>query len=110
MRTDLYRDEKVRAEDWPDILLEQWSDEDRRAPGWVQKPLACDYIAYSFAPSGVCYLLPVMPPNVLGAFVDANGSANMANVVLRTLATSPLVCPCGVDVGDRRRDDRRVRP
>lgn len=54
-------DEKVRTEDWPDILLERWSDEARRIPGWVQKPLACDFIAYAFAPSGVCYLLPVVP-------------------------------------------------
>jgi len=54
-------DEKVRTSDWPDILLEQWSDEARRAPGWIQKPLACDFIAYAFAPSGVCYLLPVVP-------------------------------------------------
>lgn len=54
-------DEKVRAHDWPDILLEQWSDEDRRSPGWVQKPLACDFIAYAFAPSRKCYLLPVVP-------------------------------------------------
>jgi hypothetical protein len=54
-------DEKVRTVDWPDILLEQWSDEDRRSPGWVQKPLACDFIAYAFAPSRRCYLLPVVP-------------------------------------------------
>lgn len=54
-------DEKVRANDWPDILLEQWSDEARRSPGWVQKPLACDFIAYAFAPSRKCYLLPVAP-------------------------------------------------
>jgi len=52
-------DEKVRSCDWPDILLEQWSDEQRRIPGWVQKPLACDFIAYAFAPSATCYLLPV---------------------------------------------------
>jgi hypothetical protein len=54
-------DEKVRTNDWPDILLEQWSDEERRKPGWVQKPLACDFIAYAFAPSRRCYLLPVVP-------------------------------------------------
>ncbi|TZG26555.1 hypothetical protein FYJ91_12910 [Sphingomonas montanisoli] len=54
-------DEKVRAEDWDDILLEQWSDEERRVPGWVQKSLACDFIAYAYAPSRVCYLLPVVP-------------------------------------------------
>jgi hypothetical protein len=52
-------DEKVRMNDWPDILLEQWSDEERRKPGWIQKPLACDFIAYAFAPSRRCYLLPV---------------------------------------------------
>lgn len=54
-------DEKIRTEDWPDILLEQWSDEERRVPGWVQKPLACDFIAYAYAPSGVGFLLPVVP-------------------------------------------------
>lgn len=54
-------DEKVRTHDWPDILLEQWSDEARRTPGWVQKPLACDFVAYAFAPSRRCYLLPVAP-------------------------------------------------
>ena len=52
-------DEKVRSQDWPDVLLEQWSDEARRVPGWIQKPLACDLIAYAYAPSGTCYLLPV---------------------------------------------------
>jgi hypothetical protein len=54
-------DEKIRTRDWPDILLEQWSDEERRTPGWIQKPLACDFIAYAFAPSGTCYMLPVAP-------------------------------------------------
>ena len=52
-------DEKVRTNDWPDILLEQWSDEERRSAGWIQKPLGCDFIAYAFAPSRRCYLLPV---------------------------------------------------
>ena len=54
-------DEKVRTNDWPDILLERWSDEERGKPGWIQKPLACDFIAYAFAPSRRCYLLPVVP-------------------------------------------------
>lgn len=53
-------DEKVREKDWPDILLERWSDEARKIPGWVQKPLACDYIAYAFVPSQRCYLLPTL--------------------------------------------------
>ena len=54
-------DEKVRLQDWPDILLEQWSDEERRVPGWVQKPLACDFISYAYAPSKVGFLMPVVP-------------------------------------------------
>ena len=51
-------DEKVRDEDWPDILLEYWSNEGRKVPGWVAKDLACDFIAYAFVPSQTCYLLP----------------------------------------------------
>ena len=53
-------DEKVRAEDWPDILLEYWSDESRKIRGWVAKDLACDFIAYAFIPSRRCYLLPAL--------------------------------------------------
>jgi hypothetical protein len=34
------------------------ADEGRRSAGRVQKPLACDFIAYAFAPSRRCYLLP----------------------------------------------------
>ena len=52
-------DEKIRTEDWPDVLLERWSDERRKAPGWVQKPLAADFIAYAHAPAATCVLLPV---------------------------------------------------
>ena len=51
-------DDKVRAEDWPDILLEYWSDEKRKIKGWVAKDLACDFIAYAFIPSQTCYMLP----------------------------------------------------
>jgi hypothetical protein len=52
-------DEKIRTQDWPDVLLERWSDEARQSPGWVQKPLACDFIAYAYAPAATCVLLPV---------------------------------------------------
>ena len=50
----------LREEDWPDILLEYWSDYERRIPGWVAKDLACDFIAYAFVPSQTCYLLPTL--------------------------------------------------
>lgn len=53
-------DEKVRMKDWPDIALERWSDNKRKVPGWVQKDLSCDFIAYAFVPSQVCYLFPFL--------------------------------------------------
>lgn len=53
-------DEKVRAEKWPDILLERWSSKENQTPGWIQKDLACDFIAYAFVPSETCYLLPFL--------------------------------------------------
>lgn len=51
-------DEKVRAKSFGDILLERWSNAERRLPGWIQKDLACDFIAYAFVPDQRCYLLP----------------------------------------------------
>lgn len=56
--TVLKIDEKSRRQAWPDFLLEYWSDEQRRIPGWIAKPLTCDYIAYAFVPTRTCYLLP----------------------------------------------------
>lgn len=53
-------DEKVRTRAWPDFCLERWSDKGRKIPGWIQKPLACDYIAYAFVETQVCYLLPTL--------------------------------------------------
>lgn len=57
-------DEKVRGRNkltgkvYSDIAIEIWSDVQRRRPGWIQKSLLCDFIAYAIAPLGVCYLLP----------------------------------------------------
>lgn len=56
--TTLAIDEKVRSKVYDDFLLERWSDQQRRTPGWMQKALTCDYIAYAFVPSRTCYLLP----------------------------------------------------
>jgi len=59
-------DEKVRFKNeitgkiYADIALEYWSDFERKALGWVCKPLRADYIAYAIAPLGMCYLLPVI--------------------------------------------------
>ena len=62
----VYIDEKVRGRNkltgrvYDDIMLEVFSDRDRKALGWVLKPLQADYIAYLIAPLGVCHLLPVL--------------------------------------------------
>ena len=56
----VYIDEKVRSRSYGDIALEQWSDVARKKPGWMQKDLACDYIAYAFVPDERCYLLPFL--------------------------------------------------
>lgn len=54
-------DEKVRRKAYPDILLERYSDADRKTPGWVQKNLATDFIAYARVPTQQCVLLPFIP-------------------------------------------------
>lgn len=53
-------DEKVRDQDWPDILWEYLSDVDRKTDGWAAKALACDFIAYAFVPSQKCYVFPTL--------------------------------------------------
>ena len=57
----LWIEEKLRERDYADILLEYYSDRDRKVPGWIAQDLACDYLAYAFLPSGRCYLLPFQP-------------------------------------------------
>jgi hypothetical protein len=51
-------DEKVREGSWTDILLEYKSSVEHNTPGWVEKDLACDYIAYAFKGTKRCYMLP----------------------------------------------------
>lgn len=51
-------DEKKRRKDYPDILLEFVSVDTTGAPGWMEKDLAIDYLAYAFLPSRRCYLFP----------------------------------------------------
>ena len=53
-------DEKVRKDDYGDILLEAWSNKEREVLGWVRKPLDCDFIAYAVIPTRTCYLLPTL--------------------------------------------------
>lgn len=54
----LYVDEKKRDKVYSDILLEYVSVDTTDAPGWMEKDLAIDYLAYAFMPTRVCYLFP----------------------------------------------------
>lgn len=73
----LYVDEKGRrprrdGTDWPDIAVEMWSQYPKgpnraayprtggAVEGWSRKPLDCDYLAYAFVKSEICYLLPFL--------------------------------------------------
>lgn len=51
-------DEKVDT--WPrrNFFLEYLSVDTTQAPGWIEKDLACDYIAYGFVNENWCDLLP----------------------------------------------------
>ena len=51
-------DEKVRDRDFNDVLLEYWSNTERRIPGWIAKDLACDFVAYAYLETQRCFLLP----------------------------------------------------
>ena len=53
-------DEKVRQRDFNDVLLEYWSNTERRIPGWVAKDLACDFVAYAYLETQRCFLLPFL--------------------------------------------------
>lgn len=57
----LYIDEKKRGKDYGDILLEYVSVDKTGAPGWMEKDLNIDYLAYAFMPSKRCYLFPWLP-------------------------------------------------
>lgn len=52
----LHIEQKVRAEVWPDILLEYWSSREHRRPGWIAKDALSDYLAYAFLPTHRCYV------------------------------------------------------
>ena len=51
-------DEKKRKKVYGDILLEVISNEAYGTPGWMEKDLSIDYLAYAFMPIQRCYLFP----------------------------------------------------
>lgn len=55
---NIHIDEKKREKVWTDILLEYISNDRTCAPGWMEKDLTIDYLAYAFMPTKRCYLFP----------------------------------------------------
>jgi len=51
-------DEKKRGEVFPDILLEFASAAEFNTPGWIEKDLRIDFLAYAFMPTSTVYLFP----------------------------------------------------
>jgi len=51
-------DEKKRDEVWPDILLEYRSNDRTQTPGWMDKALKIDFLAYAFMPTRRVYFFP----------------------------------------------------
>lgn len=49
-------DEKKRRQEYNDILLEYISVDKTGAPGWIEKDLTIDYLAYAFMQSQRVYL------------------------------------------------------
>lgn len=52
----LYIDEKKREKVYSDILLEYISNDSSGTPGWMDKDLQIDYLAYAFMPTKRVYL------------------------------------------------------
>jgi len=52
----LFIDEKKRAREYPDILLEYISNDQTSRPGWMESDKAIDYMAYAFVQSRRVYL------------------------------------------------------
>ena len=53
-------DEKKRHKDYGDILLEEYSNWERKKVGWLGRDKHTDYIVYAVMPSKKVYLLPFL--------------------------------------------------
>ena len=49
-------EEKVRTTSYPDIAIEYVSNDTTNSPGWIEKDLSVDYLAYAFLPIKTVYL------------------------------------------------------
>lgn len=51
-------EEKVRRKDYGDVLIEFVANTRKNQPGWIERDLACDYLAYAIASTGRCHMFP----------------------------------------------------
>lgn len=56
----LFIDEKKRRKNYGDILLEEYSNWERRVIGWLGKSKKTDYIVYAIMPTQKVYFLPFL--------------------------------------------------
>jgi hypothetical protein len=54
-------DEKGDYHEPNNFFIEYSSADTTRAPGWINKSLACDFIAYGFIKHDICFFLPWVP-------------------------------------------------
>lgn len=117
----LYIDEKKRRREYSDILLEHTSNIERNTPGWIEKDLAIDYLAYGFMQSKRCYLFPwamlkrawgrygaswkamYLPPVIGETLVGNNQTYHTGNVavpikVLRTAVSTASVIDVSMEI------------
>jgi len=57
---EIWIDEKKRRIAYPDILLEEYSNFDKKIWGWLGRTKKTDYIVYAVMPSKKVYLLPFL--------------------------------------------------
>jgi len=53
-------DEKIRFEDYGDILLEEWSNKEKRIAGWACRKKITDFILFYWPPTGRLIILPFL--------------------------------------------------
>ncbi|MBU1692898.1 MAG: hypothetical protein KKC51_02930 [Verrucomicrobia bacterium] len=56
----VFVDVKLRTYSYEDIGLEYISNSKTGAPGWIEKSLLTDYLAYAFAPTKTLYMFPFL--------------------------------------------------
>ncbi len=49
-------EEKVRFKQYPDLLIEEYSSEEKKTDGWINKPTLAEYLVYYFKNTGAALI------------------------------------------------------